>query len=428
MLQSKIDEMKSQLAELENERANHQKLIKEHSKLEQRFEKVRSDLLRYSKNNLNSTASLSSSTTSFNQHNSELESLIEELEQDTTKQVGLNMHKTQSGISNEMQSDVANFESNKLLYMTPNGSEMDISLINKLHRRIASLELGRNDSTRSTSSRTSLNQINERHSENNNEIADNPQLSSLVEKLQQDKDFEIIKSQELELENQKLREDLTRLRDLVSDNQVGKTESAITKEMIGQFDALNEEVQRRRDECIQLKSLLIAKHRAVNQSQNHSDLDNNNFSDNLADLSSINTDGNEYEIGYNTQKILNRFLENQMSELKKSSDFEKANLLKEIKVLRDENEKNQDLLMQNLSPENLADATYKNEIMKLADHNLELSEKCDKYSEEIKKYKKMLKVYIKRSKTSNPALNFDFNFSNYFQLKQNNKNKFKFQS
>jgi len=49
-LELRIDEMKAQLNELENERANHQKLIKEYSKLEQRFEKVRTELLKYGKN------------------------------------------------------------------------------------------------------------------------------------------------------------------------------------------------------------------------------------------------------------------------------------------------------------------------------------------------------------------------------------------
>jgi chromosome segregation ATPase len=49
-LDTRIDEMKAQLNELENERANHQKLIKEYSKLEQRFEKVRTELLKYGKN------------------------------------------------------------------------------------------------------------------------------------------------------------------------------------------------------------------------------------------------------------------------------------------------------------------------------------------------------------------------------------------
>lgn len=146
--------------------------------------------------------------------------------------------------------------------------------------------------------------------------------------------------------------------------------------MVNQFDALNEELQRRRDECIQLKTILVAKHRMSMMTKTqtsstdmmmsgHTDSDDTN-----ADINSINTEGNEFEVGYNTQKILNRILENQMNEQKRNSDEEKTMLMKEIKQLRDETERQQDLLMQNLSPELLADATFKNEIIKLTDQNL----------------------------------------------------------
>lgn len=155
--------------------------------------------------------------------------------------------------------------------------------------------------------------------------------------------------------------------------------------MINQFDALNEELQRRRDECIQLKTLLLAKHRmstrvggelmsppngAVSEGGCSSSDAGMGADTTNADINSINTEGNEFEVGYNTQKILNRILENQMNEAKRSFDAEKCLLMKEIKQLRDDNERQQDLLMQNLSPESLADATFKNEIMKLTDQNL----------------------------------------------------------
>jgi myosin V len=273
---------------------------------------------------------------------------------------------------------VANFEANKDLYMTSNGSEMDVSLISKLNRRIASLEMekrqftqggsgsGRNATSASTNGLIIPSVVEQ---DNNNNINDLSEAEKF-ERIQQEKDYEMIKSQELEFENQKLKEDLTRLRDFVSENQQtgSKSESIINKEMINQFDALNEEVQRRREECIQLKSLLIAKHRASFHNNNdHSSSDEHN---NIDDINSLNTDGNEFEVGYNTQKILNRILENQMFELKKTSETEKVCLQKEMSKLREENERQQNLLLQNLSPESLAEATYKNEIVKLADNNL----------------------------------------------------------
>lgn len=165
----------------------------------------------------------SSSTTSFQQHTSELESLIEELEQDKPASISqIDM----------ISQGVANFEANKLLYMTTNGSEMDISLISKLQRRIATLEMERRSvnsispasaSTSSTSTAMSasgasggssakMSASTQGHDNNNN----NPALIvgedglNVIERLQQDKDYELIKAQEIELENQKLRDDLNR--------------------------------------------------------------------------------------------------------------------------------------------------------------------------------------------------------------------------
>ena len=267
----------------------------------------------------------------------------------------------------EISNGVATFEANKELYMTSNGSEMDVSLISKLNRRIASLEMEKRQLSQSGTGTRSTNGLLVEQ-DNNNNINDLTEAEKF-ERIQQEKDYEMIKSQELEFENQKLKEDLTRLRDFVSENQQtgGKSESIINKEMINQFDALNEEVQRRRDECIQLKSLLIAKHRSSFHNGDHH-MDANK--EDVDDINSLNTDGNEFEVGYNTQKILNRILENQMFEMKRSSETEKASLQKELKQLRDENERQQSLLLQNLSPESLAEATYKNEIIKLADNNL----------------------------------------------------------
>ncbi len=272
----------------------------------------------------------------------------------------------------EISNGVANFEANKDLYMTSNGSEMDVSLISKLNRRIASLEMEKRQFTqgggRSNAGATTNGLITSVVEQDNNNNINDLSEAEKFERVQQEKDYEMIKSQELEFENQKLKEDLTRLRDFVSENQQtgGKSESIINKEMINQFDALNEEVQRRREECIQLKSLLIAKHRASFHND-HSSSDEHN---NIDDINSLNTDGNEFEVGYNTQKILNRILENQMFELKRTGEAEKVCLQKEMGKLREENERQQNLLLQNLSPESLAEATYKNEIVKLADNNL----------------------------------------------------------
>ena len=436
ILQAKNDEMRVQLGELENERANHQKLIKEHNKLEQRFEKVRNELLKLSKSaqlqhanggaNLSAQpGSLSSSTTSFNQNHAELECLIEELEQDSVKE-------SQSTRSSGVHSAISSTDDSSSVKILSNGGDADFSLIAKLQRRINLLESERNEWSRSSrgfvvsgvldqavNSDSNNNTNNESGGEKQQQPTPQPppqqQQSplSVIERLQYEKDYETIKSQELDLENQKLREDLSRLRDLILDNQTGKSDSIINKEMMNQLDALNEELQRRREECVQLKTLLVTRHRANNNNfvkLNGAELAGSSSTDtadaDTTDISSLNTDGNEYEVGYNTQKLLNRILENQMTEQKRNFEAERQVLLKDLKQVREDNERQHNLLMQNLSPDSLAEATYKNEIMKLAEGNLELNEKCDRYVEEIKKYKKMLKVYIRRTKTTSKFSGF----------------------
>ncbi len=192
-------------------------------------------------------------------------------------------------------------------------------------------------------------------------------VNKLIFRLQQEKDYELIKSQEYELENQKLREDLSRLRDLCADNQIGQnTDSLISSEMMSQFDALNEECQRRREECIQLKSILVSRHKMHNGNDQCSDSGSD-----TTDINAMVTDGsNEFEIGYNTQKVLNRILENQNVEMKREYEGERKRAAAELERLRQENERQQEILMQSLTPESLAEATFKNEIVKLTENNL----------------------------------------------------------
>merc|ERR1719228_2290011 len=65
---------------------------------------------------------------------------------------------------------------------------------------------------------------------------------------------EILKLQELEIENGKLREDMGRLRQSVANQGSGENEAA--REMADQFEAMQEELDRRRAECLQLKTVL----------------------------------------------------------------------------------------------------------------------------------------------------------------------------
>ena len=87
-------------------------------------------------------------------------------------------------------------------------------------------------------------------------------------------------------------------------------------------------------------------------------------------VSNLNYEGNESELRYNSQKILNRVLENQMNEMKKKHDNEKKLIQVEMKKLIEENERQNNILLRNLAPEKLVEEAYKNEIIKMAETNL----------------------------------------------------------
>ena len=50
--------------------------------------------------------------------------------------------------------------------------------------------------------------------------------------------------------------------------------------------------------------------------------------------------------------------------------MEKARLIRENKLLKEETDRQHEILMKNLPPESLAEATFKYEIEKLSDENL----------------------------------------------------------
>ena len=64
----------------------------------------------------------------------------------------------------------------------------------------------------------------------------------------------------------------------------------------GQFDAMKDELERRRDECIQLRTMLSARSRGMSEVADESYGGNPNI---------LNEDG-ELEMAYKTQKDLNK--------------------------------------------------------------------------------------------------------------------------
>ncbi|KAH9636910.1 hypothetical protein HF086_011746 [Spodoptera exigua] len=191
------------------------------------------------------------------------------------------------------------------------------------------------------------------------------------------------KLEELEIENKKLREHLDRLR-AAGDSML------VSKEVIEQMNVMQKELDRRRDECIQLKSVL------TNQTVNLKSLASSNYG---SDVDIINEDG-ELATAYEAQKGINRQLQEELLLEKKFYSEHISKSKAEIEKLREENEKYQKLLSSELSaePKNKTQEFAQNEIIRLAAESLALQERVDKLSESCRRYKNQIRLLVNKLK------------------------------
>ncbi|XP_076760746.1 dilute class unconventional myosin isoform X2 [Xylocopa sonorina] len=214
-------------------------------------------------------------------------------------------------------------------------------------------------------------------------------LIRIVEDLERDTPEETSRTQdtfrlqELEMENAQLKRDLGTLRKSVA--ATGK--AGAHQNLMGQFDALQEELERRREECIQLHSVL------ADNTQRMKSLGSNYG----RDVDIINEDG-ELVLAFETQKKINRQLEDELQMKEKGWRAQRDEWMAEIDRLQEEIEKQQRLLSINLSksPQTQTEAYMQHEIARLTTENLDLQEKYDKIAEECRKFKRQCKILTKR--------------------------------
>ncbi|VDI51598.1 myosin V [Mytilus galloprovincialis] len=203
--------------------------------------------------------------------------------------------------------------------------------------------------------------------------------------------------QELENENDKLKREVGKLMKAITDSTdfTQQEVSPSGKELMDQFEAMNDELERRREECLQLRAMMAEKSITTHAIAKESYGGNDNI---------VNED-NELAMAYRTQKELNRLLENQLQKTEKDSKKKEVTLKKQVKDLKEENEKQQKIIQQNLQlgPEAKIEATMQHEITRLTSENLDLRESNDKNQDQIRKLKKMLKTYAKRLKDGEAA-------------------------
>ncbi|KAF9794478.1 hypothetical protein SFRURICE_006113 [Spodoptera frugiperda] len=201
------------------------------------------------------------------------------------------------------------------------------------------------------------------------------------------------KLEELEIENKKLREHLDRLR-AAGDSML------VSKEVIEQMNVMQKELDRRRDECIQLKSVLTNQkpwfQALKSVTVNLKSLASSNYG---SDVDIINEDG-ELATAYEAQKGINRQLQEELLLEKKFYSEHISKSKAEIEKLREENEKYQKLLSADLSaePKNKTQEFAQNEIIRLAAESLALQERVDKLSESCRRYKNQIRLLVNKLK------------------------------
>ncbi|KAL4216467.1 myosin V [Mactra antiquata] len=421
--QQKWEEQKSQfLSEMESERQHHQRLVKEHNRLLQRFENMQGEMQLLTSPTSGhkrtpsdiSVISLESVTSSVSPDDKK-----DEDEGDKEDQgYGTERKKRQapappSALAVEKTMKEAHVDKvDKQPTQKSPEANIDVGLMIKLQNKVKSAEKERDrlrakvesleEDIKHGKGAFSDSAFNTLKQQAFNSSDDRKPTSLLHES----KAYDSLKMQELENENDKLKREVNKLMESIAKTtnfNKGAKGTPAGKEFLDQLEAMNDELERRREECLQLRALLaeksISTHSIAKQSYGGEE--------------TIVNEDNELTMAYKSQRDIIRLLEQQLQKTendlkKKTTDYET-----EIKDLRRENDKQNKLIQQckkgrhkrnlSLTPDAKIEATMQHEISRLTAENLDLREVIDKQADQIRKLKKMVKVYAKRMKDGEAA-------------------------
>uniref|UniRef100_A0A8C2D6B7 Unconventional myosin-Va n=1 Tax=Cyprinus carpio TaxID=7962 RepID=A0A8C2D6B7_CYPCA len=152
--------------------------------------------------------------------------------------------------------------------------------------------------------------------------------------------------------------------------------------LLDQLNASNEELEVRKEEVLILRSQLVSQREAISP---------------FPDYHKLNEDG-ELWLVYEGLKETNRLLESQLQSQRRSHENEVEVLRGELQSVKEENNRQQQLLAQNLQlpPEARIEASLQHEITRLTNENLDLMEQLEKQDKTVRKLKKQLKVFAKK--------------------------------
>uniref|UniRef100_A0AAZ3PT39 Myosin VAa n=1 Tax=Oncorhynchus tshawytscha TaxID=74940 RepID=A0AAZ3PT39_ONCTS len=219
--------------------------------------------------------------------------------------------------------------------------------------------------------------------------------------------------QELDSENKKLKHDLTAMRQSLLGNAgagAGAPGSPPYKVLMDQLNSSCEELEVRKEEVLILRSQLVSQKEAMQHkvgymegpthTHTHGHVQTHTCTLTHAQTriyAQLNED-RELWLVYEGLEETNRLLEGQMQQQRRSYDNEVEVLRGELQSVKEENNRQQQLLAQNLQlpPEARIEASLQHEITRLTNENLDLMEQLEKQDKTIRKLKKQLKVFSKK--------------------------------
>ncbi|KAJ8391648.1 hypothetical protein AAFF_G00087890 [Aldrovandia affinis] len=237
---------------------------------------------------------------------------------------------------------------------------MDMSLFLKLQRRVTELEHDKKSMLKELDAKEEQFQQARARDDEDHKKSRGAEL-----------EYESLKRQELDSENKKLKRELNEMRQAV-------------------LNASNEELEVRKEEVLILRSQLVSQKEAVQHKET--------MTEPLPFLDVRKMNAGEIAQAYVGLKDTNRLLESQLQAQRRSHEGEVEGVRRELRGVKEENARQQQLLTQNLQlpPEARIEASLQHEITRLTNENLDLLGQLGKQEKIIHKFKKQLKVFAKK--------------------------------
>ncbi|XP_062922040.1 unconventional myosin-Va isoform X2 [Mobula hypostoma] len=378
------EETKQLQIDLNDERSRYQSLLNEFCKLEERYDNIKEEmsLVSITKPGHRRTDSTHSSNESEYTYNSLLSSEPGESEDVTRRTEELPDQK----------------------------GTLDMSLFLKLQKRVTELEQDKQALQEELDGK-------EEQALRSKKEAEEQQLKARGAELE----YESLKRQELESENKKLKNELNELHRALTEKgtpQATAPGSPAYKVLLDHLNAATEELEVRKEEVLILRSQLVSQKEAMSCKETMTEPlvlleDVRKMKDQgeitqaflglketnrpSQDCQLLNEDG-ELWMAYEGLKQANRLLESQLQGQKKVYENELEILRGEVQNLKEEINRQQQLLAQNLQlpPEARIEASLQHEITRLTNENLDLMEQLEKQDKTVRKLKKQLKVFAKK--------------------------------